>query len=411
MDDYSSEPDARSDDSSDQAESAEAPGNYNNIQELDPTDLDHAEQDAECFATDDPEVPFEMCRQCGAYCLDPTDEGQRQIHHAHCSLEQQLRNDHLLELDISRDKTCYICLEVVMKKAARKRRFGILPNCSHTFCLSCIRLWRKSDKDRVRRACPVCRVRSNFVFPSYFWIEDEAAKQQVIQDYKHGCSLTDCKHFGKGAGVCPFGSKCFYRHALPSGELVAKSKPNRKARRKRWPAAEPEAFAPAGMLWQQYDDGLSTDANMPTFLKCDLCDKFCLAVGDNDQNRRHKARCTSAQVQEIDKVFSRKKTCDICLEVVLEKNPPAERRFGILPKCKHTFCVSCIKTWRSTTEYPDTVRKGCPICRVHSSFFFPCKVWAEDEQEKKRLYAIHRSFLKKIDCKRYNRGAGACPFG
>ncbi|EAA00030.3 AGAP011656-PA, partial [Anopheles gambiae str. PEST] len=96
MDDYSSEPDTSSDDSSDQAETAETSGNYNNIQELDPTDLDHAEQDEECFATGDPEVPFEMCRQCGAYCLDPTDEGQRQIHHAHCSLEHQLRNDHLL---------------------------------------------------------------------------------------------------------------------------------------------------------------------------------------------------------------------------------------------------------------------------------------------------------------------------
>lgn len=43
----------------------------------------------------------------------------------------------------SQDKVCSICMEVVYEKpSASERRFGILSNCNHTYCLSCIRQWR-----------------------------------------------------------------------------------------------------------------------------------------------------------------------------------------------------------------------------------------------------------------------------
>lgn len=43
----------------------------------------------------------------------------------------------------SQDKVCSICMEVILEKAsASERRFGILSNCNHTYCLSCIRQWR-----------------------------------------------------------------------------------------------------------------------------------------------------------------------------------------------------------------------------------------------------------------------------
>lgn len=43
----------------------------------------------------------------------------------------------------SQDKVCSICMEVILEKAsASERRFGILSNCTHTYCLSCIRQWR-----------------------------------------------------------------------------------------------------------------------------------------------------------------------------------------------------------------------------------------------------------------------------
>jgi E3 ubiquitin-protein ligase makorin len=46
----------------------------------------------------------------------------------------------------SKDKTCGVCFEVVMEKSPREQRFGILPNCNHCFCLTCIRKWRQAKQ-------------------------------------------------------------------------------------------------------------------------------------------------------------------------------------------------------------------------------------------------------------------------
>ena len=51
------------------------------------------------------------------------------------------------------EKVCGICMEVVWEKDPVKQRFGVLPNCCHVFCLSCIRRWRAAqqfDKNTVR---------------------------------------------------------------------------------------------------------------------------------------------------------------------------------------------------------------------------------------------------------------------
>lgn len=45
----------------------------------------------------------------------------------------------------SKDVFCGICMDKVYEKSTmRERRFGILPNCSHAFCLGCIMTWRKT---------------------------------------------------------------------------------------------------------------------------------------------------------------------------------------------------------------------------------------------------------------------------
>merc|ERR1712071_227832 len=74
----------------------------------------------------------------------------------------------------SKEKCCGICMETIWDKIpAAKQRFGILPNCSHCFCLDCIRTWRQEKQfdNKIIRSCPECRVQSDFVCPSRYWCE------------------------------------------------------------------------------------------------------------------------------------------------------------------------------------------------------------------------------------------------
>ncbi len=89
----------------------------------------------------------------------------------------------------SSEKCCGICMEVVWQKEHDvDKRFGILENCNHVFCLECIRKWRasKSYENKIVKACPECRVKSDFVTPSRYWFDekDEQSKKNIIKDYK-----------------------------------------------------------------------------------------------------------------------------------------------------------------------------------------------------------------------------------
>ena len=47
----------------------------------------------------------------------------------------------------SREKVCGICMDTVMEKdPPSEQRFGIMSDCTHCFCLSCIRKWRGSKQ-------------------------------------------------------------------------------------------------------------------------------------------------------------------------------------------------------------------------------------------------------------------------
>lgn len=77
------------------------------------------------------------------------------------------------------------------------------------------------------RACPECRVCSDFVCPSAFWVETKEEKDKLLNDYRAALGAKDCKYFKKGEGKCPFGNKCFYKHALPNGDIVDVGLPKR----------------------------------------------------------------------------------------------------------------------------------------------------------------------------------------
>lgn len=49
--------------------------------------------------------------------------------------------------------------------------------------------------------------------------------------------------------------------------------------------------------------------------------------------------------------------CSICMDVVVQKANPSERRFGILSSCNHIFCLSCIRKWRCTRNFHNKIIK------------------------------------------------------
>ncbi|XP_053973049.1 probable E3 ubiquitin-protein ligase makorin-1 isoform X2 [Hylaeus volcanicus] len=173
-----------------------------------------------------------ICDLCNRAALHPHNEDLRKKHTNACVKQHEVDMELSFAIQRSREKSCGVCFEIVMEKTSGEQRFGILPNCNHCFCLSCIRKWRKAKQfdNKIIRACPECRVSSDFVCPSMYWVDTKEEKEKLIMDYKCALSTKDCKYFNKGRGKCPFGNKCFYLHALPDGTKTDVGPPVRQRR-------------------------------------------------------------------------------------------------------------------------------------------------------------------------------------
>ncbi|XP_044492855.1 putative RING-type E3 ubiquitin transferase C3H69 isoform X2 [Mangifera indica] len=169
-----------------------------------------------------PHVHGDMCPTCGKHCLHPFRPEQREEHLKTCEKKQK----HLEALRRSQEIECSVCLDRVLSKSTpAERKFGLLSECDHPFCISCIRNWRSSsptsgmDVNTALRACPICRKLSYFVIPSVIWYYTPEEKQEIVDSYKAKLRSIDCKHFNFGDGNCPFGTSCFYKHAYRDGRL------------------------------------------------------------------------------------------------------------------------------------------------------------------------------------------------
>ncbi|GFS06706.1 E3 ubiquitin-protein ligase makorin-1 [Elysia marginata] len=101
-------------------------------------------------------------------------------------------------------------------------KFGILQNCNHCFCLTCIRQWRTTEggAGAMQKSCPVCRTPSEFIVPSDHWIETHEEKKKFIENFKKVFKSKPCRFFSQGEGFCLDGTECPYLHALPDGTEV-----------------------------------------------------------------------------------------------------------------------------------------------------------------------------------------------
>lgn len=135
------------------------------------------------------------------------------------------KENYLETLNKSQEIECRICYERVLSKPEGDEcKFGILSECDHPFCLSCIRNWRNSAPTsaikRNVKTCPMCRKLSYYVIPSSIWYFTMEEKQDIIDNYKTSCKLINCKLFDFGNGYCPFRNTCFYRHTVKPGSYT-----------------------------------------------------------------------------------------------------------------------------------------------------------------------------------------------
>lgn len=47
-------------------------------------------------------------------------------------------------------------------------------------------------------------------------------RDEIVNSYKAHLASVPCRHFAMGAGTCPFGTSCFYKHAYADGSLEEK---------------------------------------------------------------------------------------------------------------------------------------------------------------------------------------------
>ncbi|XP_005447207.2 probable E3 ubiquitin-protein ligase makorin-1 [Falco rusticolus] len=134
---------------------------------------------------------------------------------------------------------CGICMDRVYEKPLPEERlFGILPNCSHAYCVGCIRKWRRSRdfQSMVIKACPECRITSSYYIPNKYWVSDAEEKEKLIKTFKARTGKIRCKFFVQNSGHCPFKSDCIYLHEVPARQPLQ--------RRQRWPRM-PAVFSPS----------------------------------------------------------------------------------------------------------------------------------------------------------------------
>ncbi|XP_036060756.1 LOW QUALITY PROTEIN: probable E3 ubiquitin-protein ligase makorin-3 [Onychomys torridus] len=148
---------------------------------------------------------------------------------------------------------------------------------------------------------------------------------------------------------------------------------------------------------------------------CDMCGQQALHPWDAAQQEAHRRACIEAHERDMELSFavqrSMDKVCGICMEVVYEKADPSDRRFGILFSCNHTFCLKCIRRWRSATQFENRISKSCPQCRVSSGFVIPSEFWVEEEEEKEKLVQQYKEGMSQKACRYFAGGLGHCPFG
>ncbi|KAJ8905931.1 hypothetical protein NDN08_002432 [Rhodosorus marinus] len=149
-----------------------------------------------------------QCSYCLSNVLHPVDEDRADEHVQNCAAMMGISQTTSTEAQES--ITCGICMN---QTRGLGRKFGMLMNCTHAFCLECIREYRGNDfSGRTIRACPICYVESDLVLPSFTFVLDPQKRKELFAGHTGRLSEIPCKHFSYGEGNCPLGADCYFAH-------------------------------------------------------------------------------------------------------------------------------------------------------------------------------------------------------
>ena len=131
------------------------------------------------------------------------------------------------------DYMCGICHSNIRSEG---KRFALLENCSHCYCVECMKEWHAARKHKamgqkhheIRHSCPECRIESMRIEASTVFLDGEE-KIKLFQKCDKKRSLKPCKYFKGKIGTCRYGPRCLYAHLDREGNDL-KSKDVRKIR-------------------------------------------------------------------------------------------------------------------------------------------------------------------------------------
>ena len=244
-----------------------------------------------------------------------------------------------------------------------------------------------------------------------------------------GSQETLCRFYQ--AGSCAYGAKCRFNHVKvkpdraavaptrrvappppppPPARVAPAARPEGSSERAWADVAAPSAEQLAALRLSDEQANASQPASAPAPVISDpwrvLTDPGAAPREPDEQAEVARAARSEALLQ------SAGVECAVCLEVVLSKPTPAERRFGLLEACSHAFCLPCIRGWRSGAASDKQQEHGrtCPICRTPSFYIVPSATWPVDEAAKAQVVETYRLRLSAIPCRHFDQGRGSCPF-
>eukprot|EP00126_Sphaerothecum_destruens_P010195 Sdes_comp20686_c0_seq1m16219 len=122
--------------------------------------------------------------------------------------------------------------------------------------------------------------------------------------------------------------------------------------------------------------------------------------------------------------------CGICLEIIPNLSTPQKNsipRFGLLSGCWHSFCLQCIREWRSkdvSSRSREDLVRSCPLCREISHYIIPSYCFPSNQEEKDQILESYKAVCKRKPCKYFRKQPLAkfhlpstgtddsqCPFG